>query len=226
MPCKQNRAQTYNYHKKKKLESKQSMADFNGGDVDKKLVAAAKLNPDGFAGIVDRYWNRLFGFVRRTSYFSQEDIEDILQDVFVKVYRYLNDYDDSMGFSTWIYRITRNTVIDEIRKRKSRPAVFQLENEELLKVLRSSLDIERELTASDSLNKIKKIIYGLPFNYREVLILRFLEEKDYSEIMDILELPKGTVAALISRGRKMILEEASKQGITKYEINTKYKNTK
>jgi len=198
------------------------MTEYSGGNADKQLVEAAKVNPDEFQGIVTRYWNRLFSFVRRTSYFSQEDIEDILQEVFIKVYRYLNDYDDSMAFSTWIYQITRNTVIDEIRKRKARPIAYQLETEELLKVLRSSLDIAHHLAINDSLAKIKKIIYDLPFNYREVLILRFLEEKEYSEIMDILELPKGTVAALISRGRKMILEEAKRQGITNYEINTKY----
>ncbi|MDQ1283730.1 MAG: hypothetical protein QG620_78 [Patescibacteria group bacterium] len=185
----------------------------NGGDADKKLVAAAKINPDAFAGIVDRYWNRLFGFVRRISYFSQEDIEDILQEVFVKVYRYLNGYDDSMAFSTWIYQITRNTVIDQIRKRKARPISIQLETEELLQMLRCGLDIKKELETSDLLEKVKKIIFGLPANYREVLILRFLEEKDYGEIMDILELPKGTVASLINRGRKMMLEEAKKQKI-------------
>jgi len=191
------------------------MVEKNGGDADKDnlLVAAAKDNPDAFGGIVDRYWNRLFCFIRRISYFSQEDIEDILQEVFIKVYRYLNDYDDSMTFSTWIYHITRNTVIDQIRKRKSRPISIQLETDELLQMLRSSLDMERDLFANDSLEKIKKIIYELPFNYREVLILRFLEEKNYNEIMDILEMPKGTVAALINRGRKLVLEEARKQKI-------------
>lgn len=189
------------------------MANNGGSDTDKMLVEAAKVNPEEFGGIVTRYWNRLFSFIRRTSYFSQEDIEDILQEVFIKVYKYLNDYDDSMAFSTWIYHITRNTVIDEIRKRKARPIALQLEAEEIVKVIRSSLDMEKELIVNDSLDKIKEIIYGLPFNYREVLILRFLEEKEYSEIMDILELPKGTVAALINRGRKLIWEKAKKQKI-------------
>ena len=53
----------------------------------------------------------------------------------------------------------------------------------------------------------------LPFKYQEVLILRFLEEKTYEEIMDILKLPKGTVASLVSRGRQMIFNEAKKQSI-------------
>jgi RNA polymerase sigma-70 factor (ECF subfamily) len=118
-----------------------------------------------------------------------------------------------MTFSTWIYQITRNTIIDEIRKRKTRPQAIQLESEELLAVLKSSLDTEKEALNNDSLEKIRSIILNLPFNYREVLILRFLEEKDYNEIMDIVKSPKGTVAALINRGRKMVFEEAKKQGI-------------
>jgi RNA polymerase sigma-70 factor (ECF subfamily) len=185
----------------------------NDGDIDKQLVLATKKNPDKFEEIVTRYWSRLFGFVRRISYFSQEDIEDILQEVFIKVYKNLNDYDDSLTFSTWIYHITRNTVIDEIRKKKARPMTTQLEAEDISKVFRSSLDIQKELIDAESLDKIRKIIHDLPLKYREVLILRFLEEKEYSEIMDILHLPKGTVAALISRGRKIIMKEAACQAI-------------
>lgn len=189
------------------------MIDKNDADIDRGLVAAAKKNPDEFRIIVERYWNRLFGYLRRSSYFSQEDIEDILQEVFIKVYRFINDYDDSMSFSAWIYQIARNTMIDEIRKKKRRPISSKLELEEFVKILKSSLDLEAEFHFSDSLEKIKNIIEELPFNYREVLMLRFLEEKDYSEIMDILEKPKGTVAALINRGRKMLIEKSKEQGI-------------
>ena len=55
---------------------------------------------------------------------------------------------------------------------------------------------------------MRKIIDDLPYKYKEVMILRFLEEKNYEEIMDIIQKPKGTVAALINRGRKMLVDEA------------------
>jgi len=58
------------------------------------------------------------------------------------------------------------------------------------------------------------IINTLPHKYREVMILRFLEEKNYEEIMDIIQKPKGTVAALINRGRKMLFDEAKKIKLT------------
>ena len=131
------------------------MAEKKTESTDKELTELALANPDDFGALVDRYWSRLFSYVRRTTYFTKEDIEDILQEVFVKVYRYLNDYDNSMTFSTWIYQITRNTVIDEIRKRKSRPQSMRLETEDLLKFLRSGADITKEMEAGDTLEKVK-----------------------------------------------------------------------
>lgn len=187
--------------------------NYSNESSDKELVKAAKENPDAFALIVDRYWNKLFAYVRRTSYFSQEDIEDILQEVFIKIYKYLNDYDESFAFSTWAYRITHNYVIDEIRKKSSRPQSAGIESEELANILRSNLDVERDVLTNDDMDSLKRSIAKLPHKYRDVLVLRFLEEKEYAEIMDILQLPKGTVASLINRGKKMLQEDLEKNQI-------------
>lgn len=188
--------------------------NYNQSSSDKELIEATKINSDAFGLIVDRYWNRLFGYVRRTSYFSQEDIEDILQEVFIKIYRYINDYDGSFAFSTWAYRITRNHIIDEIRKKKSRPESAGVDPEELANVLKSNLDTERDVFTQDMMEKLKILINNLPYKYREVLILRFLEEKEYIEIMDILQLPKGTIASLINRGKKILQEDLKKNHIS------------
>lgn len=185
----------------------------NSNNNDKELVEAAKINPDDFGALVDQYWNRLFCYIRRISYFSQEDIEDILQEVFLKIYRYLNDYDSEMTFSTWVYQITRNATIDEIRKRKSRPSTIFLEDEELVKVFKSSINVEKEYISKESIKKIKEIIIKLPERYREVLVLRFIEEKTYEEIIDIVQLPKGTVASLVNRGKKIIIAQAQEKNI-------------
>ena len=180
---------------------------------DSKIVELSKTDLDMFEELVLRYQERLFRYIKRISYFNNEDIEDIIQEVFIKAYRNLNDYDDSFKFSTWIYRITRNCTIDEIRTQHTRPQSMQLEDEELLKIFRSDIDVENEIEMKDDLEKVKKIINGMPFRYKEVLILRFLEEKNYEEMMDILRKPKGTVAALVNRGKKMIAKEAKKQGL-------------
>lgn len=183
-------------------------------EIDKNLARRAKSDPDAFGEIVNRYWDRLFRFVRRTSYFSNEDIEDILQNAFVKAYKGINGYDESMPFSAWMYQIVRNASIDEMRKRTTRPSALRLEDEELAKIFVSSIDLEKKLSAKQDLDTIRSVIETLPETYREILILRFLEEKEYEEIMDIVQKPKGTIAAVINRGRKKLLEEAGRKGIT------------
>lgn len=181
---------------------------------DIEVVELSKKNPDAFEILVLRYQKRLFFYIKRISFFSNEDIEDIIQDVFIKVYRYLNEFDNTFAFSTWIYRITRNTTIDEIRKKNSRPQSADLEDEELVKIFRSDQDVEKEMERKDDFEKAKKIIHELPFKYREVLILKLLEDKSYEEMVDILRKPKGTVAALVSRGRKILAKQMQKQGLS------------
>jgi len=184
---------------------------------DIELVELAKQNPDNFEGLVSRYEDALFRFIKRISYFNNEDIEDILQEVFIKVYRNLNAYDDSLKFSSWIYQITRNHTIDMIRKSKARPQNQQLEEFELVKIFKSTINVENETVLKDDFKRVKETMDELPLKYREVLILRFLEEKDYEEIMDILKKPKGTVATLIRRGRELLEKEARKKNLTYFE---------
>lgn len=180
---------------------------------DAEAVELSKENPEFFEVLVLRYQSRLFRYVKRISYFEGGDVEDIVQEIFIKTYRNLNDFDDSFKFSTWIYRIARNATIDAIRKKQSHPQLARLEQEDLVKIFYSNINIENEVGAKDDLEKVKKIINEMPFKYREVLVLRFLEEKNYEEIMDILGKPKGTVAALAHRGRKNLLAEVERQGI-------------
>ena len=83
---------------------------------DEELVALALKNQDFFACLVERYEPKLMRYVRRISAATQEDAEDLLQEIFVKVYRNLNDFDPDLKFSSWIYRIAHNQVISYWRK--------------------------------------------------------------------------------------------------------------
>lgn len=174
---------------------------------DNQLVELAKKNPDSFGELVARYQDRLFRYVRRISYFGEEDTQDIIQEVFIKIYLSLNIFDDDLKFSTWAYQITRNATIDAIRKKHSRPKTVCLEATDVAKLLRADENVQFDLETQDDMEKMKKIIDDLPYKYREVMILRFLEDKSYEEIMDIIQKPKGTVAALLSRGKKMIKDK-------------------
>ncbi|HCU70567.1 MAG TPA: hypothetical protein DIC35_02290 [Candidatus Moranbacteria bacterium] len=174
---------------------------------DNELVELAKKNPDIFGKLVEKYQQPLYRYVRRISYFAEDDARDIVQDVFIKIYLSLNIFDADFKFSTWAYQITRNATIDAIRKKQSRPQTLCLEETDVARIMRADDDIQISLETQDDMEKMKKIIDELPYKYREVIILRFLEDKDYEEIMDIIKKPKGTVAALLNRGKKMIKDK-------------------
>ncbi len=181
---------------------------------DEDLVKMVLENPDNLKFLMDRYWQKLFWFVRRISYFSAEDAEDILQDVFLKVYKNINSFDDSYKFSTWVFQITRNTTIDAIRKNGSHPREVGIEQGDLKLILaESGIGIEQQIINKEKLAEAEKILNSLPLKYREVMVLKFLEEKSYEEMMDIVKKPKGTVASLLNRGKAIFLEKAKKQGL-------------
>ncbi len=180
---------------------------------DEQLAEKIKENPDFLKGLIDRYWGRLFGYLRRSFYLENEDLEDLLQEIFLKAYVNLNDFDHSFKFSTWIYSIARNHAIDFLRKNKRKLKADILDDGEIIKILRANDDLEKELFERIEMKKIKEAINRLDFKYKEVLVLKFLEEKNYQEIMDIIKKPKGTVAALINRGRKQLLKSFGKKAV-------------
>ncbi len=173
---------------------------------DAELIELSRRDPEMFGLLMERYRGPLFHYIRRIGKFADEDTEDLLQEVFIKMYRKLNEYTEVLKFSSWAYRIAHNHIIDHFRKLNARPKSDMLDDAEWGRLIAGSVDIEKELVNADCMEKIKAGIRDLPIRYREVLILRFIEEKEYEEIMDILQKPKGSVATLIARGRKILLK--------------------
>ncbi len=178
---------------------------------DEELVALTLQNQDFFSCIVERYEPKLLRYIRRISAATREDAEDLLQEIFVKVYRNLNDFDQSLKFSSWIYRIAHNQVISSWRKTAARPQVLKFEaDEDFLKFVAGDEDLARSVERRFTAEEVRRIINQLDEKYREVLVLKFLEGKDYKEISDILQKPLGTIATLINRAKKQfrrIVEE-------------------
>ncbi len=80
------------------------------------IVKRVSENPEVFAEIIDTYQEKLMRYILRTTNISPIDAENLLQDIFIKVYRYINEYDKRYSFSSWIYRIAHNMIIDNFRK--------------------------------------------------------------------------------------------------------------
>lgn len=181
---------------------------------DEKLVDLVLENQDNFLYLMKRYETRLLRYILRLSNVRYEEAEDILQEVFIKVYHNLNSFDKKLKFSSWIYRITHNQVISNFRKIKARPQSIDLENsEEIVQKIASDLDLDNQTELIYLREKINPVLQKIDPKYRDILILRFWEDKSYQEISDILKKPAGTVAAMINRAKKQIKQEFMKQNI-------------
>jgi RNA polymerase sigma-70 factor, ECF subfamily len=180
---------------------------------DDELVKLSLDNPDHFLCLTKRYESKLLHYIMRISKFRQEDAEDVLQDVFIKTYYNLNEFNSELKFSSWIYRIAHNQTVSEIRKKVARPSV-PLEKEDIDR-FEYAFDIVKEIDNTFDREVIDKVLSQMDEKYREVLILRFLDEKDYLEISDILKKPVSTVGNLIARGKVLFEEEYKKLIINK-----------
>ena len=181
---------------------------------DEELVSLTLKNQDFFTCIMERYEEKLKRYIRRISGVSIEDAEDLLQEIFVKVYRNLYGFDTSLKFSSWIYRISHNQVVSHWRKTRMAQNVLKFEGgEDYLKILSSGEDLAQNVERKFTGEEVRRVINKLDEKYREVLVLKFLEGKDYQEISDILQKPLGTVATLINRAKKQFRKIAEDKEI-------------
>jgi len=170
---------------------------------DEELVSKVLENEDYFLYLMRRYETKLLAYILRISSNNSEEAEDILQDVFIKVYKNLNNFDTNLKFSSWIYRITHNEVISKYRKNKK---ILQFSDQELKDEIFNRIvddfDVKEKVDNDILRNKLLKNIDLLDEKYRNVLVLKYFEDKEYAEISDILEKPVGSVATLLYRAKK------------------------
>lgn len=168
---------------------------------DRELVDLTLEDSANFVHLMKRYEGKLLRYIHRITSVPHEEAEDILQDVFIKAYQNLHGFDRKLSFSSWIYRIAHNHVISTFRKKKARPQQVDIEEKTLMNFA-SDLDIIRDVDRALQAEQLRKALASMDVKYREVLVLKFLEEKSYDEIADILKKPKGTVGTLINRAKK------------------------
>ncbi len=170
---------------------------------DQEIVQLTLGEQDNFLYIVNRYEKKLLYFIMRISSVSLEEAQDLLQEIFIKIYQNLNSYDQTLKFSSWAYRIARNHVISHHRKNKNKPSMVYVEvNEEALNNLADEFDINKKIDHQILKENISQSLNNIENKYREIIILKYFEEKSYQEISDILKMPPGTVATYLSRGKK------------------------
>lgn len=165
-----------------------------------------------YSELVKRYQNKIYFYINRLIN-HREEAEDLAQDVFIKVFRNLQGFDTNRKFSSWIYRIAHNESVNFIKK-KSYFRILSIEQNEFLQNTMASTEniIEKVITKETS-KKMKELIDKLSFSYREVLILRYFEEKSYDEISDIIRKPVNTVGTMINRAKGQLEKIIKDEGL-------------
>lgn len=177
---------------------------------DEEIALSARKYRQDFAILVERYQDKLLRYIRRIG--AGEEAEDLLQETFINAFKYLNGFDSSLSFSSWIYRIAHNTTISAYRKKKIRPHGNLIEDgDEFLANLSSDENLALEFEAKCDVKKINQALLLIKQKYRDVIVLRYVEELEYKEISDVLKIPMGSVASLLSRAKKNLKGEISER---------------
>ena len=185
-------------HRKEKREEEQS---------DEEILVLVPENKDFFGVLIRRYERRILGYLRRINGGTSEELEDMAQNIFLKAYVYLYSFRRGESFSNWLFGIAHNECIDHWRRTKKHSGVISLEaSAELSAVLKSGENLSADAERKWDSEIVKKAIEELPFKYREILVLRFLEDRSYEDMARILKKPVSSVGTLVRRAKGLFKE--------------------
>jgi RNA polymerase sigma-70 factor (ECF subfamily) len=166
---------------------------------------------DRFGDLVQRYQGRLVNYLYRLLR-NLDEAHELAQEVFLKIYQALDRFDPQYRFSTWIFRVAQNRAIDQIRKRRLKLVSIHRQDDgdddgrdwDLPAPERGPYGDLRNLERGEA---IRRAVDSLPWEYRELIVMRHFAELSYDEIAKLKEMPLGTVKNKLFRGRQMLKEK-------------------
>lgn len=176
---------------------------------EKTMVTLAKSGDHAaFEEIVRQYEKKLYSIAYRYTG-SEQDALDICQETFIRVYRFIGGFQETSGFSTWIYRICTNVCKDSVTRRQRRgESSLDLQDEEgeefELPVSDDRYSPERIIEQQELRRDLQAGIDALSPNHREIVVLRDVEGLSYEKISEVLGLEIGTVKSRLNRGREQL----------------------
>ncbi len=157
---------------------------------------------DVFGVLVQRFEEKMTRYARKFL-FAGDEIKDLVQEVFIKAYVNIQSFDVSRKFSSWLYRIAHNEFINA-GKKKNRLPTFAFDLDALFPHLAARETADGDLERRELKEALDKSLDKLDVKYREPLALYYLEDMDYREIADILQIPVSTVGVRLTRGKAML----------------------
>ena len=181
------------------------------GEEERQLVRLAQSGEEAaFEELIRRHQQRVFGLVsgilRR-----REDVEDVVQQVFLKVFVSLKRFDQRAAFSTWLYKISVNECWDYLRKKKVRPLVYEADlSEEQVSRLDGMVSAEQPPASSsdraEARDLLERMMEKLPEQDRQLLVLKEVEGFSVQELAEILDLNVNTVKVRLFRARARLMD--------------------
>ena len=139
---------------------------------------------------------------------NKEDAEEITQDVFLKVYDSLSSFNHRATLSTWIYRVTINTSLNFLKKKKANRVLFGLSS--LLGLASKEKQSEKLVTDKEEKDAIRKAMQELPEKQRLAFVLTKYEELPQKQVAEIMQISEGAVEQLVIRARKNLRKSLEK----------------
>ncbi|HCF51508.1 MAG TPA: RNA polymerase subunit sigma-24 [Syntrophomonas sp.] len=180
-------------------------------DADIELVKQTlKGDERGFEKLVTKYQDKIYTLCYRYSG-NDEDAYDLTQEAFIKAYRSLGTFKGSSRFGTWLYRVTTNVCLDEMRRRKRHiPAqsldqpVLGADGEMKPIILDDTIPIDELYEQKEQAQYIQSLLNQLKPEHRMVLLLKDIMEFSYDEIAQMLNISSGTIKSRLSRARELL----------------------
>jgi RNA polymerase sigma factor (sigma-70 family) len=144
---------------------------------------------------------------------DEDDANDLIQDTYLKAFRFINSFQEGTNAKAWLFRILKNSFINDYRKKSKEPS--KVDYQEVETVYNSTEDAEYESTTDLRLESVQDMIgdevamalNGLPIDFRTVIILCDIEGFTYEEMAKILDIPIGTVRSRLHRARNLLKEK-------------------
>lgn len=156
---------------------------------------------ESFGVLVERYEAKMLRYARR--FLFTDAAEDMVQEVFLKVYQNIKSFNPEMRFNPWIYRVAHNEFINKIKKRGKEDFSF-FDPDTIFPHPVATENPEKDADREFIIKMLDKCLEKVSSKYREVLILNYLEELSYKEIADVLKIPISTVGVRVKRAKEAI----------------------
>ena len=167
--------------------------DCNDAEIVQAVLAG---DQEQFGRLVERY-QRMIGNVAYRSGLNRASIADFTSEVFLRTYHKLDTYNPRYRFSTWLYTIALNMARDRLR----RPARETAALDEIAPPVIDAPTPEEAHATRQQAERVRQALARLPDHYREVLVLRYLQDLDVAEIAQVTDSPEGSVKVRLMRGR-------------------------